>query len=73
MQTEAVNQNGRTFRRYACRSLLIFATNRHPFQIATSRVIGLSRRAAVARAMATSSDGSIAGLNWRPLAELGSG
>ena len=72
MEGESVNQNGRTFRRYACRSLLIFATNRHPFQIATSRVVGQSRSAADARAMATSSEGSVAGLNWRPVADVGS-
>lgn len=73
MEGESVNQNGRTFWRYARRSLLTFATNRQPFQIATSRVVGHSRSAAVARAIATSSEGSIAGLNWRPLPELGSG
>ena len=72
MEAESVNQNGRTFRRYARRSLLMFAMNRQPFQIATSRVLGRSRSAAEARAMAASSDGSVAGLNWCPVADVGS-
>ena len=49
----------------------MFATNRQPFQIATWRVLGQLRSAADARAMATSSDGSIAGSKWRPVADVG--